>query len=257
MRQIFQPAAIYVMWSRELKRFVRAKSRLISTIIQPFFFLAILGSGIRTISFPGSTIQGNYLDFLAPGIITMSILFSSMFAGVSILWDKQFGFLQEVLVAPVSRLSIIIGRTLGGASTALIQGFIILGASLILGVNFIGIGGILLAILLMFFISCSSVGLGLIFASRMQDFQGFQLFMNLIMLPLLMLSGAFFPVTSETPLYYIALFNPVFYMVDGLRATLIGTSYSTMPLSLDIAIIIALFTLFMVLGSYLFSTSEA
>ena len=113
------------MWLRQMKRFARSKSRVVATIIQPLFFLVILGSGLRSAVMPGMG-GGDYLSFLAPGIVAMSVLFSSMFTGISVLWDKQFGFLQEVLVAPVSRFSIIIGRTLGGATTALIQGFIIL-----------------------------------------------------------------------------------------------------------------------------------
>jgi len=100
--------AIYIMWLRQMKRFVRSKSRLVSSIVQPLFFLFILGSGFRVATFAG---VDDYLSFLAPGIIAMAILFSSMFTGISVLWDKQFGFLQEVLVTPVSRFSIIIGRT--------------------------------------------------------------------------------------------------------------------------------------------------
>ena len=116
--------AIYVMWLRQMKHFYRARSRIVASIVQPLFFLFILGSGFRIAAF--ADMEGDYLHFLAPGIITMAIMFSSMFTGVSVLWDKQFGFLQEVLVAPISRLSIIIGRTIGGATTALFQGFIIL-----------------------------------------------------------------------------------------------------------------------------------
>ena len=117
--------AIYIMWLRQMKRYVRYRSRIAVTLIQPLLFLFILGFGFKNIEFPGMESE-NYLHFFVSGIIAMSILFSSMFAGISILWDKQFGFLQEVLVAPVSRFSIIIGRTLGGATTALLQGFIIL-----------------------------------------------------------------------------------------------------------------------------------
>ncbi|HEC89920.1 MAG TPA: multidrug ABC transporter permease, partial [Thermoplasmatales archaeon] len=124
--------AIYVMWLRQIKRFIRSRSRLISTVLQPLFFLFFLGSGFRNASFQG---VDDYLSFLAPGIIAMAILFSSMFTGVSILWDRKFGFLQEVLVAPVSRFSIILGRTFGGATMALIQGSIILFISLALGIS--------------------------------------------------------------------------------------------------------------------------
>jgi len=246
--------AIYVMWVRHMKRFVRSKSRLISSIVQPLFFLFILGSGFRSVSMPG--LEGDYLYFLAPGIITMAIMFNSMFTGVSLLWDKQFGFLQEVLVAPVSRFSIIIGRTLGGATTALLQGFIILIIIMILKVPIAGITGFILTIFFMITIAFSAVGFGLIIASKMRDFQGFPLIMNLIIMPLIFLSSAFFPVTSNSTLKTIAFFNPVFYMVDGLRGSLIGKS-NVLPPVLDLIIVIIICIIMMFVGSYLFSKSEA
>ena len=118
--------AIYVMWLRQLKLFIRARSRLIANIIQPFFFLAFLGLGLRSISLPGLSSRFGYLDFLAPGMIAMSVIFSSMFAGISVIWDRQFGFLKEIMVAPVSRVSIVLGRALGGMTTAFFQGALFL-----------------------------------------------------------------------------------------------------------------------------------
>ncbi|HDD66273.1 MAG TPA: multidrug ABC transporter permease, partial [Nitrososphaeria archaeon] len=159
--------AIYVMWMRQLKRFVRVRSRLIANLVQPFFFLAFLGLGLRPISLPGLVEGVSYLDFLAPGMVAMSIVFASMFAGVSIIWDRQFGFLKEILVAPVSRLSIVVGRTLGGATVSIIQGLIILAISALLGVRLSPAGlipGIFFMILAAFF----SVGLGIALASRME-----------------------------------------------------------------------------------------
>jgi len=246
--------AIYVMWLRHMKRFIRSKSRLITSFVQPLFFLFIMGSGFRSVSMPG--LEGDYLYFLAPGIITMAILFTSMFTGISVLWDKQFGFLQEVLVAPISRISIIIGRTIGGATTALIQGFIILIITILLGVPIKGITGFLLALIFMIIIAFGAVGLGLIIATKMRDFQGFPLIMNLIIMPLLFLSSAFFPVSANTTLKNIAFFNPLFYMVDGLRGTLIGTS-NVLPPFIDLIAVVLFCIIMMLLGSYLFSKSEA
>lgn len=248
--------AIYVMWLRQMKRFVRSKGRLVTTIIQPLFFLLILGSGFRTLT--SSALGVDYLHFLAPGIIAMAILFSSMFTGISVLWDKQFGFLQEVLVAPVSRISIIIGRTLGGATTALIQGFIILIIAIFLGVPIASIPGLLLAIVFMILIAFTAVGFGLVLATKMQDFQAFPLIMNLIIMPLLFLSSAFFPVEGNNIMKTIAFFNPMFYMVDGLRGSLIGSSSAVIKdplISMGIVIIICIAMLG--LGSYFFSKSEA
>jgi ABC-2 type transport system permease protein len=236
-----------------MKRFLRSKGRLVTTIIQPLFFLVILGSGFRSIA---TGMENDYLHFLAPGIITMAIIFSSMFTGISVLWDKQFGFLQEVLVAPVSRISIIIGRTLGGATTALIQGFIILIIAIGLGVPISSIFGLFLTVILMILIAFSAVGFGLVLASKMQDFQAFPLIMNLIIMPLLFLSSAFFPVSQDQTMQAIAYINPMFYMVDGLRGALLGTN-NVLPLYIDFIVVIAFCIVMMTIGSYFFSKSEA
>lgn len=246
--------SIYVMWLRQMKRFIRFKSRLLAMIIQPLFFLFIFGSGFRNIQIPGLDIP--YIHFLAPGIITMAIVFSSMFTGISVLWDKQFGFLQEVLVAPISRLSIIIGRTLGGATIALMQGLIILAIAIVLGTPIPALPNLLLTILFMILIAVSAVGFGLILASRMNDFQSFPLIMNLIVMPLVFLSSAFFPVIDDATLRTIAMFNPVFYMVDGLRGSLISTADVVNPVLFNLIVVICISLLMLGLGSYSFSRSE-
>jgi len=245
--------AIYIMWLRQMKRFVRSKSRLVSSIVQPLFFLFILGSGFRVATFAG---VDDYLSFLAPGIIAMAILFSSMFTGISVLWDKQFGFLKEVLVAPVSRFSIIIGRTLGGATVALIQGFIILLIALGLGVKISGVFGLLLTFVFMILIAFTAVGFGLVLASKMEDFQGFQLIMNLLIMPLLFLSSAFFPVTANPTMKTISSFNPLFYMVDGLRGSIITGSATVHPPLFNLLVVLVICVIMMGLGSYFFSKSE-
>ena len=250
--------AIYIMWLRQMKRFVRSRSRIVVTIVQPLFFLVILGSGLRAAMMPGM-IGGDYLHFLAPGIIAMAILFSSMFTGVSVLWDKQFGFLQEVLVAPVSRLSIIIGRTLGGATTALIQGFVILFIAFGLGVPVSSIPGLLLTLVFMVLSAFTAVGFGLIIASKMENFQSFPIIMNLIVMPLLFLSSAFFPIATNPNfpdiVIKLSFFNPLFYMVDGLRGSLTGLNNYFHPL-IDLSIVLVICIIMMGLGSYFFSKSE-
>jgi len=245
--------AIYIMWLRQMKRFVRSKSRLISSIVQPLFFLFILGSGFRVATFEGVS---DYLSFLSPGIISMAILFSSMFTGISILWDKQFGFLQEVLVAPISRLSIIIGRTLGGATVALIQGIIILIISLFLGVQVSSIYGLITTFIFMILIAFTAVGFGLILASLIEDFQGFQIIMNLLIMPLLFLSSAFFPVNYNPTMKLISMFNPLFYMVDGLRGSLIVGVETVNPPLYDLGIVFVTCIVMISAGCYFFSRSE-
>ena len=125
--------AVYVLWLREMKRFLRAKSRIIGALAMPLFFLAFLGLGFRRMALPGMEGDINYIQFLVPGIVGMSLLFSSTFGGLSVLWDKEFGFLKEIMVAPVSRVSIVLGRIAGGVTTALIQGVLILGISAFMG----------------------------------------------------------------------------------------------------------------------------
>ena len=250
--------AIYVMWLRHMKRFSRSKSRILVTIIQPLFFLTIFGVGFRTAFIPG--MSGDYLHFLAPGLITMAIMLSSMYTGISVLWDRQLGFLQEVLVAPISRLSIIFGRTLGGATTALIQGFIILFIAIGLGVPISNIPGLLLALIFMVIIAFTAVGSGLIIASKFNDHEGFQVVMNLFIMPLFFLSTAFFPIATNPMIpdwvKNISLLNPLFYMVDGLRGSLTGMD-NAFPPWVDLLIVV-IFCFFMVgIGSYFFNKSEA
>ena len=251
--------AIYIMWLRQMKHFIRSKSRIVASIVQPLFFLVILGSGFRFATFPG--IKVDYLFFLSPGIIAMAILFSSMFTGVSVLWDKQFGFLQEVLVAPVSRMSIILGRTFGGATTALIQGFFILFIAILLGVQISSFYGFILTLVFMVLIAFTAVGFGLVIASKMTDFQGFQIIMNLLIMPLLFLSSAFFPIatSNEWPEIMVRLsyFNPLFYMVDGLRGSLIGVENAANSPIVNLLIVLIIAIFMMILGSYFFSKSEA
>ncbi|MFQ6109533.1 MAG: ABC transporter permease, partial [Candidatus Aminicenantales bacterium] len=112
--------AVYVLWLREMKRFLRAKSRIAGAVAMPLFFLAFLGLGFRRIAIPGISSEMDYIRFLVPGILGMSLLFSSTFAGLSVLWDREFGFLKEIMVAPVNRVSIVLGRMAGGMTTALI-----------------------------------------------------------------------------------------------------------------------------------------
>jgi len=253
--------AIYIMWIRQLKRFVRAKSRIISTIIQPLFFLVFLGLVLNNmINLPASSGNLQFLDFFAPGIIAMGIMFSSMMAGVSVLWDRQFGFLQEVLVAPVSRLSIVVGRTAGGSTTAMIQGFIMLIIAIAVGFKISSLGGLLLGIVFMILMAFIAVGFGLALSSIMKDFQGFQLIMNLVLMPAIFLSTAFFPVEYYPSFLKILVYiNPITYCIDGLRNSLTllsGYPYIILPTSLDLLISIIICLIMMGIGSYLFSKSE-
>jgi len=244
--------AIYVLWIRQIKRFLRAKSRLVANIVQPFFFLMFFGFGFSFIRLDGNL---NYIDFLTPGIITMSVVFSSMFAGVSVIWDRQFGFLKEVLVAPVSRLTIVIGQTLGGSTLAILQGLLVLCISMILGAK-VNLFGLIPALIFMVLIAFFSVSIGLIIASRLEDFQGFQLIMNLLIFPLIFLSSAFFPIQNVPDwMNIIMLANPLTYAVDGLRGFLIGTF--ALPIYLDFMIVVLVSLSLMLIGAFAFNRCES
>jgi ABC-2 type transport system permease protein len=247
--------AIYVLWLREMKRFFRNKSRVIGSLGIPFFFLAFLGAGFSSVfSMPG--MEGtSYLQFLAPGIVGMVMLFASMFAGISVLWDRQFGFLKEIMVTPVSRLSIMLGRVAGGVTTAIVQGLLILVIGIVMGLAVPGIYGFLGALMMMLLISVSFISIGLIFASLMEDMQGFQLIMNFLIMPVFLLSGALFPLSGAPAwLHTISLANPLTYGVDGLRFSLIGIGQ--FPLWLD-ASVLAVFGLVMItIGAYLFGRTQ-
>lgn len=248
--------AIYVVWLREMKRFWRAKSRLFSTLAMPFFFLFSMGFGFRSIvNLPGVSTGTNYLDFLTPGIIGMTMLFSSTFAGLSVLWDKEFGFLKEMLVAPVRRSAIVFGRILGGLTTSLFQSILILIFALFMGFNITNPLGIILAFIFMILIGIGFIGFGVAIASKMGDVQGFSLVIQFIIFPALLLSGTFFPV-SNFPVWLraISYIDPLTYGIDGLRASLIG--FSQFSLFLDLFMLLIFDSAMIALGTWLFSKTE-
>ena len=244
---------IYIMWLREVKRFIRSKSRLIGALGQPLLFLIALGYGLGPVFAKAG--QGNYLEFIAPGIIGMSIIFTAIFNGMQVIWDRQFGFLKETMVAPVSRLSIMFGRTIGGATVSTAQGILVLILAIIAGFHpFLWID-IAPAILIMFLIALLFSALGIMVASLLKDMQGFQLIMNFLVMPLFFLSGALFPLnTVPSALLFVARFDPLSYGVDALRFFLIGTA--TFSLMLDVIVLAVVTTIFLALGSYFFSRIE-
>jgi len=194
------------------------------------------------------------MQFLAPGIISMSILFTAIFSGIEIIWDRQFGFLKETLVAPVSRLNIMIGRTLGGATVATLQGIIVFFVASLVGFR-PDITSLPLALLFMILIAILFTALGTAIASLLTDMQGFQLIMNFLVMPLFFLSGALFPLQGlPEALGIVASVNPLAYGVDGLRGTLANGAH--FGLFTDLAILGAVAALFLVVGSYLFSKIE-
>ncbi len=169
------------MWLRQFKRYVRSKSRIVGSLAQPLLFLLALGYGFGPVYQAAG--QGNYIDFLAPGIIGMSILFTSMFSGVEVIWDRQFGFLKETLVAPVARTAIMLGRIMGGATVATLQGMIVLVITFLIGFHPVSWALVPVALVVMFVVSALFTGLGSLIGTLIEDMQGFQLIMGFIVMP--------------------------------------------------------------------------
>jgi len=227
-----QLEAIYALWFREFKVFTREKSRVVTSIVNPILWIFVFGGGLGSAVNIGNV---NYQIFIYPGILAMSVLFSSVFYGVYIIWDRKIDILKEVLVAPLSRTTIFVGKVLGGCTDSMIQGFIMLMISFTLGV-YLTPSTFLLAILILFLLSLSLVSAGLIIGSLMESPEGFNMIVSFLVFPLFFFSGALFPLKG-LPLWLstITYVDPVTYGVDSLRTVTIGVSQ--FPLSLDLAIL--------------------
>jgi len=247
---------IYTLWLREMKWLIRAKSRLVASIVQPFLWLAIIGVGMSsTLTMPGPI---DYLHFMAPGIVGMTLLFSSTMAGVSVLWDKQFGFMKEILVAPVSRTQIMLGKVLGGMTTSILQGLLLLVAAAAIGVRPPGVIELLQVLVFMVLISMSFVSIGLAFASRMEDPIAFPIVINFLIMPLYFLSGALYRIDMAPGwLSLLSHIDPLTYGVDGIRGAILGSSYAQFPMWLDFAVLGVFAVAMILLGSYLFKKIKA
>jgi len=245
---------LYAMMYRQIRRFIRATSRLAATLINPIIFLVFFGLGWSTL-FKGNIAKMlfyglDYLSYLAPGIFIMTLFTGGFIGGVSVLWDKEFGFLKEILVAPASRVYAIIGRALGDALTTILQGFIILAAMYGIAPS-LDLYGIIPALGIGFIIALTFNSLGIIIASRMTSMEGFHLIVNLIMWPIIFLSGAFYPVDNFPewikPVIYL---NPLTYGVDATRYLLTGISRISLTIDLTALLLMTISTL--AIAAYLF-----
>ena len=242
--------AIYILWLRELKRYTRSRSMIVASLGQPLLYLLVLGFGLGPVFQKAG--QGSYIQFVAPGVIGMSVLFTSVFSGIGLLWDRQFGFLKETLVAPVPRFTVMIGKTLGGATVATIQGLLVLVICLIAGFRPVSWAMLPVAVGFMILTAFVFAGLGMAIGSMLQDIQGMQLIMNFVVLPIYFLSGALFPLEGlPSVLTVLTRIDPLTYGIDALRNVLIGTSQFAPELSLGILVLAAV--LFVGFGSYSFS----
>jgi len=242
--------AIYILCVRQLKRYIRSPARIIGSLGQPILFLVALGFGFKAMFAKAG--GGNYIDFLSPGIISMAILFNAVFSGIEIIWDRQFGFLKETLVAPVSRLEIVFGRMLGGALVAMAQGIVVFVICLIAGFRIDPSPYLPLAIVFMFMISLLFAGIGTVFGSVLRDMQGFPLIINFLIMPIFFFSGAIFSANGLPKVLQIGLrLNPLSYGVDGLRGSC--SAMFAYGVTTDLIVVTLLTAILLGVGSYFFS----
>lgn len=275
-RKMFEFQPIYSMWLRGILRFYGSKPRVAATFIQPFIFLAFMvfpmGMMFKRVgSLPGGEqlMQGiNHVfaglpvvSFLVPGIIGLGLLFGGIMSGITVLWDKDYGFLKEVMVAPVSRISLMVGRSLGSMTTSLIQALMTLAVGLLigykLGFHIVSFLGFLLAIVFMILTFSIFVGFGLWLGGLFEETEGFMALVQLIQMPIMFLSGLFMPITQlkNIPgMYQIQFLNPLTYGIDGIRGALSGTYFISWWVDLVVTVGCALF--FLILGAYSFSKME-
>jgi ABC-2 type transport system permease protein len=244
---------IYILWLRQIKRYYRSRARMFGSLAQPILFLVALGFGFGPIYQKAG--GGDYIQFIAPGIISMSIIFTAMFAGIEVIYDRQFGFLKETLVAPVPRWTIMLGRTFGGATVAIAQGIVVFLIALLVGFRPENYFIAPLAIIYMALIATFFTALGTAIASPMEDMQAFPLIINFLIMPLFFLSGALFPLSGlPRAIQTIIYINPLSYGVDGIRAILTGQMHFTLHTDFFVLFLFAFVTL--AIGSYLFSKIE-
>lgn len=244
--------AVYILWLREIKRFLRSKSRIIGSLAFPSLILIIIGSGLNPVFTMGGL---KYSEFLAPGMIGMVLLFSSISFGIMIIWDRQFGFLKEILVAPISRTSIILGKALGGVTTSMAQALLFLAVCFAMGIPFPGPAKFALLITVMVLIAVGFVLLGIAFSSRMKDFHGFSLIMNFVIMPVFFLSGAFFPLDRLPEwLKWLVYVDPLTYGVDALRFCLVNTA--AFPIWISLCALTVFGAVTTLIGTLLFSSSQ-
>ena len=243
--------ALYALWLREFKVFTREKSRLVSTVLSPLLLVAVIGTGFgATTTFVDAEYASlGYERFMFPGIIAVTILFGSVFYGLNIVWDRKLDVLKEVLVAPVPRTIIFLGKVLGGCTGSVIQAVLMLA----LGVVFFGVSvpGALLGLVFVLLLTLAFVSVGLFLGSFFDSFEGFQLIVSFLVMPLVFLSGAFYPVEGlPSWLAAVTFANPATYAVDGLRGALVGAH--AVPFAVDAAVLLAFSAVFLLAGAWSF-----
>ena len=252
----FRP--IYVICLREFKKFFREKSRLLGTLARPVLWLFVVGNGMSALIRPQAGFS--YLQFIFPGMIGMTILFASIFSSISIVWDREFGFMKEMLVAPISRLSIIMGKAISGTAISVAQAVIILGLIPFLGIDITALQ-FAEVVAVSTLVSFCITSIGILIAARLTSFDGFNIIMNFIVMPMFFLSGAMYPVTSMPhALREITHINPLTYGIDALKHVLLSNAASRLgpefPLSLDLTVVIGISAIMLAFAAFSFRRKD-
>jgi ABC-2 type transport system permease protein len=247
-------AKIYAIWLREFKVFLREKSRLVASTFTPILWLFVIGSGLGSAN--PSTVPGvDYQQFIFPGIVSMSIIFTSVFYGSYIIWDRKFDFLKSVMVAPVSRGSVFVGKSLGGMTTSLIQAAILLAIGAAIGIQFTPLS-LLQDVAVILLMSFGLTSLGLALGSYMYSLEGFQMIVSFVVFPLFFLSGALFPLDNlPSWLGVLTMADPATYGVDAMRNAMLGVG--SHPAGLDLAVLTAYTAALGLFGIYSFGRMKA
>ncbi len=245
--------ALYTLWLREIKRFIRDRARIVISFVQPLLWLVVFAAGFGArLLIPGI----DYQQYLFPGIIGQTLLFTAMFMGISVIWDKEFGFMKEVLVAPVSRFTIFLGKMFGDSTATLLQGIIVFVFGIILGIPFDPLT-IIAAIPVMLLITFGLVSIGLTIASFLGSLETFGAVQTFVNLPLFFLSGALFPLSGAgIPewLRVASMYNPLTYGVDALRTVILGSAWTPLqPLYINISVICIFDAVMIGIGTWAFS----
>ncbi len=255
---MIQLRPMYVICLREFKKFFREKSRLLGTLARPVLWLFVVGNGMSALIRPQAGFS--YLQFIFPGMIGMTILFASIFSSISIVWDREFGFMKEMLVAPISRLSIVIGKAISGTLISVAQAVIILVLIPFLGIRLTAVQFMevtAVAVLVSFCIT----SIGILIAARLSSFDGFNIIMNFLVMPMFFLSGAMYPVSSmPQALRQLTHINPLTYGIDAFKHVLLRNATPPLgpefPLSLDVLIVIAVSAIMLTLAALSFRRKE-
>ncbi len=254
----------FTIWLRDLIRFSRDRSRLASSLGQPLLFLLLFGGGFSAVVSELGAGELDYTQFLFPGILAMTVLFTAVFSAVSVVWDREFGFLKEVMVAPVSRIAVAVGKVAGGSTVALLQGLIIMALGPVLGIGF-SFGQVVLIFGILLLLAVMMTSFGLLLASRQQSMEGFHMMMNFVLLPMFFLSGAFFPLRGVPAwMYLLATADPVTYGVDPLRQIVLRGEISQAalqtialhPVGVNAVLMLVFALAFLLPGVWLFSRPE-